>query len=90
MWLIELSFVLAGGGLALALMQRLRELGLPQPRAAVLLSPWVDLTARGGSIDAHGLYDYLSARLQHLPGLRAVESAPLIRTLKRAGTILAP
>lgn len=53
----------AGGGLALALMQRLRELELPMPRALVLLSPWVDLTARGGTIDTHGLYDYLSAEM---------------------------
>lgn len=33
----------AGGGLALATALRLRELGLPLPRALVLFSPWVDL-----------------------------------------------
>lgn len=36
----------AGGGLALVLLQRLRDLGLPasdRPAATVLLSPWVDL-----------------------------------------------
>lgn len=53
----------AGGGLALALLQRLRDAGLPQPRAAILLSPWVDLTARGGTIDDNGRYDYLSAEM---------------------------
>lgn len=33
----------AGGGLALALMMELRSKGLPQPAAATLLAPWVDL-----------------------------------------------
>ncbi|MET0283544.1 MAG: alpha/beta hydrolase [Polyangiales bacterium] len=53
----------AGGGLALALAQRLRALALPQPRALVLLSPWVDLTATGGTIEAHGPFDYLSGEM---------------------------
>lgn len=34
----------AGGGLSVATALRLRELLLPQPRALVLFSPWVDLT----------------------------------------------
>lgn len=34
----------AGGGLALALLQRLREEKLPAPACAVLISPWLDLT----------------------------------------------
>ena len=34
----------AGGGLTLAAALRLRELGLPLPRALVLFSPWVDLS----------------------------------------------
>jgi monoterpene epsilon-lactone hydrolase len=34
----------AGGGLAVATSLRLRELSLPQPRALVLFSPFVDLT----------------------------------------------
>jgi len=37
----------AGGGLSVATALRLRELGLPQPRALVLFSPWVDLTLAG-------------------------------------------
>jgi epsilon-lactone hydrolase len=45
----------AGGGLALSLLVRLRDLGLPMPNGAVLLSPWTDLTVSGASIDAnHG------------------------------------
>jgi acetyl esterase/lipase len=36
----------AGGGLALALMAALRDLGEPLPAAAVVMSPWTDLTLR--------------------------------------------
>ncbi len=43
----------AGGGLALALLQRVRAEGLPMPGAAVLFSPWVDLTCSGTSIDTN-------------------------------------
>jgi epsilon-lactone hydrolase len=51
----------AGGGLTLATLLRAKEHGLALPRAAVLLSPWVDLECRGESIkDNHGI-DYLSA-----------------------------
>lgn len=39
----------AGGGLALATMLALREGGDPLPAAAVLISPWADLTQSGGS-----------------------------------------
>ena len=38
----------AGGGLALSLLLRLRELGETPPAAALLLSPWVDLSDHGG------------------------------------------
>jgi epsilon-lactone hydrolase len=42
----------AGGGLALALALKLRELGLPQPAGLALISPWVDLACdRLGPID---------------------------------------
>lgn len=34
----------AGGGLSVATALRLRQLGLPQPAALVLFSPWVDLS----------------------------------------------
>jgi monoterpene epsilon-lactone hydrolase len=43
----------AGGGLALSLLLRLRELGEPAPRGAILLSPWTDLSASGASVDAN-------------------------------------
>jgi acetyl esterase/lipase len=51
----------AGGGLTLATLLRAKEQGIALPRAAVLLSPWLDLECRGASIeDNHGV-DYLSA-----------------------------
>ncbi|PYE45411.1 acetyl esterase/lipase [Paenibacillus barcinonensis] len=34
----------AGGGLALAFAQYLKEQGLPQPKDIILLSPWLDIT----------------------------------------------
>ena len=40
----------AGGGLALALMLRLKEQGKPLPAGAILFSPWSDLTASGDSV----------------------------------------
>ena len=43
----------AGGGLALALLLRLRDLGEPLPDAAVLLSPWTDVTASGASVNTN-------------------------------------
>jgi epsilon-lactone hydrolase len=40
----------AGGGLALALLLRLRDAGLALPAAAVALSPWTDLALTGASL----------------------------------------
>jgi len=51
----------AGGGLTLALLQRIKDGGLPMPRAGVLLSPWVDLECGGASIAENARYDYLPA-----------------------------
>jgi monoterpene epsilon-lactone hydrolase len=50
----------AGGGMALAVMLRARQAGLPLPRAGVLLSPWVDLTRQGHSVAANAAFDYLT------------------------------
>lgn len=47
----------AGGGLAVALMIKLKELGIPQPKAAVLLSPWTDLTLSGDSVQKNAKVD---------------------------------
>ena len=47
----------AGGGLAVALMVKLKELTHPQPKAAVLLSPWTDLTLSGNSLRKNATKD---------------------------------
>lgn len=43
----------SGGGLALALMLRARDEGLPLPAAVVLLSPVLDLTCSGETMQTH-------------------------------------
>lgn len=50
----------AGGGLALAVMLRARDAGLPLPGCAILLSPWCDLSRSGASIQDNADYDYLT------------------------------
>ena len=37
----------AGGHLSVNLMMKLHDLGMKQPRAAILMSPWLDMTASG-------------------------------------------
>ncbi len=39
----------AGGGLTLALLMRLRDEGMPLPKAAIAISPWSDLSRTGES-----------------------------------------
>ena len=40
--------------------------------------------------DVYALYDFLADRIGLLPGIRAVETAPIIRTVKRAGAVDRP
>lgn len=49
----------AGGGLCLALMQKLRDMELEMPVGAFLLSPWTDLTFTGDSIKTKANVDPL-------------------------------
>jgi acetyl esterase/lipase len=46
----------AGGGLALAMLVKLREIGAPMPRGLVLLSPWLDLTLSGESHTSNAMH----------------------------------
>jgi acetyl esterase/lipase len=46
---IVIAGVSAGGGLTMALLLALRDKGLPQPAAALLISPWADLTGKAAS-----------------------------------------
>lgn len=47
----------AGGALVLALLLRLRDAGLPLPRAAVLISPWLDLSLSGPTVQSLAAQD---------------------------------
>jgi acetyl esterase/lipase len=47
----------AGGGLALALLLWLRDIGSPLPAAAVALSPWTDLAMTGDSLQRNSAAD---------------------------------
>jgi acetyl esterase/lipase len=48
-----------GGGLTLSLLLAIREMGLPTPGGAVMISPWVDLTRSFPSFSANAQMDYL-------------------------------
>jgi monoterpene epsilon-lactone hydrolase len=47
----------AGAGVAAATLVALKQVGLPQPGAAVLMSPWADLTVSGESIAGKAAID---------------------------------
>src|SRR5215475_551290 len=49
----------AGGGLALALMLRLRDEGCALPAVAAVVSPWTDLTFSGASVQSNAELDPL-------------------------------
>ncbi|MFO0692661.1 MAG: alpha/beta hydrolase [Polyangiales bacterium] len=57
---IVLSGDSAGGNLALAVVQRLREMGKPMPRGMVLMSPWVDLEMKGLTLHSNETSDYIT------------------------------
>jgi acetyl esterase/lipase len=61
----------AGGNLAATTLAAIRRDGLPSPAAAVLLSPWADLTASGDSVRTNAARDVM------LPASRLVEAARL-------------
>lgn len=61
----------AGGNLALAMIIRARDAGLPMPRALVLLSPWLDLTCSGESMQTRADVDpWLSPAM--VDGIRGI------------------
>ncbi|MHA1931378.1 MAG: alpha/beta hydrolase [Promethearchaeota archaeon] len=51
----------AGGGLTMATLLKLKELKLPLPKAAVMMSPWVDLTGNGKSLETNYKYEPILA-----------------------------
>jgi monoterpene epsilon-lactone hydrolase len=53
----------AGGGLTMSTLVSLRDAREPLPVAAMVISPWVDLTLSGRAIDDNARFDYLSRRV---------------------------
>lgn len=66
----------AGGGLALSLLVRLRELAEPMPAGAILLSPWTDLSVSGASVSGNHSKDrwLRRAHLEKWGGYYAAEN----------------
>ena len=56
------------------------------PFAAATTGP-ANLVASAHFRDTQHLYEYLTGELASLPGMRSVETAPIIRTLKRTGSV---
>lgn len=69
----------AGGGLCVSLMLRVRDAGLPLPRAAALFSPWTDLAATGPSTRENETRDALFTRKLIVMGGRVVAGAASAR-----------
>lgn len=59
---IAISGDSAGGGLTLATLLSIKENGLPQPAAAVPLSPWTDMEGLGESMDTNAPNDMIVQR----------------------------
>jgi acetyl esterase/lipase len=55
----------AGGGLTMSLLLRLRDAGEPLPAGAALICPWVDLTAKGGSLTENAPFDWADEETAH-------------------------
>lgn len=52
----------AGGGLTVATLVNLKNLGLAQPSGAILMSPWVDLSVSGASVPTNETADCMLSR----------------------------
>ena len=68
---IAISGDSAGGGLTLATLLSIKEIGLPQPAAAVPLSPWSDLEGTGESMTSNAPND-LIVQKEPLLGMAAM------------------
>ncbi|CAK8054512.1 alpha/beta hydrolase [Eupransor demetentiae] len=59
----------AGGGLALSLWEKIRELDLPRPENIILFSPWLDLTMENPALVESQKYDsMLNAKVLRVQG----------------------
>jgi DNA-binding Lrp family transcriptional regulator len=79
LWLTVAPSALESAGQALA--------GHPQVAFAAATTGPANLVANVGCRDDAALYSYLADDLGRLPGVQRVETAPMIRTLKRFGTV---
>lgn len=68
----------AGGGLTIALLVALQERRVPMPAAAVVLSPWTDLTGSGESWQENAQADYMinGAKLKEAARLYLQDASP--------------
>jgi acetyl esterase/lipase len=82
----------AGGGIAVSTVRSLREMGLPDPAALVIISPWLDLSLSGASVGLVGRRDPVlrrewleSAARNHADGLHLDDPriSPLFADLHR-------
>jgi acetyl esterase/lipase len=73
----------AGGGLTAATLVALREAGVPLPAAAVLISPWLDLTLSGASMESKAAEDPMVQR----DGLQKMADAYVAGTDAKAPTV---
>ncbi|MDG2495507.1 MAG: alpha/beta hydrolase [Alphaproteobacteria bacterium] len=65
----------AGGGLALALMLKLRDEGTPLPAGAIMMSPWVDMSVSSESYQTRKDLDPM-VTFEQLAGLASLYSRP--------------
>mmetsp|Transcript_15951 Transcript_15951/g.34672 ORF Transcript_15951/g.34672 Transcript_15951/m.34672 type:complete len:320 (-) Transcript_15951:47-1006(-) len=63
---IVVGGVSAGGGLALALLLRCQDEGVPLPALAILMSPWTDMTMSGASFETRAEADPSSISRSYL------------------------
>ncbi len=68
----------AGGGLALALIGRLRAEGLPRPACCLAFSPWTDLTLSGASLAENARSDVMLPveRITEIAGMYLGDADP--------------
>jgi DNA-binding Lrp family transcriptional regulator len=62
----------------------------PHVAMAAATSGATNLLLAVGCHDDADLYDYVAHRLGPIDGVQAVQTAPVIRTVKRAGSLLEP
>jgi epsilon-lactone hydrolase len=76
----------AGGGLTIALINRLRDAGEEQPGCAWLISPWTDLTMSGATLASKDAVDPLI----HKPYLEELAAAYVPPTIDRKDLRISP